>query len=343
RRSLCLSQSVCTEKMAKSMATLDSGTTCSSWNYSGHRLAAGSLDGSLSVYDSSTPSASSSSTFTCSSKVRVSESSIVKIVWLPSEYGDAVACICEDGSLSIWEEVSEETHALEWKLCKSMKNKSSLVLDVQFGVSRKSLKMVAAYSDGYLRVFELLNPLELKNWQLQAEFQNVIDSLSTLGKPSSLSASVSWNPMKGEEQEPSFVLAFNSDSPHLNSSKIWEFDEAHNRWLAVAELAFPEDKGDPVYALSWAPNIGRPYEVVAVATHKGIGIWHVGLAPDLEGRLPVKKVSSLSGHQGEVWQMEWDMSGMTLASTGSDGMVKLWQSNLNGEWHEQATLEAVPS
>ena len=44
----------------------------------------------------------------------------------------------------------------------------------------------------------------------------------------------------------------------------------------------------------------RPYEVVAVATHKGIGIWHVGLAPDLEGRLPVKKVSSLSGHQGEV-------------------------------------------
>ncbi|CAE5962200.1 unnamed protein product [Arabidopsis arenosa] len=158
-----------------------------------------------------------------------------------------------------------------------------------FWESPTSYFEVAAYSDGYLRVFELLNPLELKNWQLQAEFQNVIDSLSTLGKSSSLSASVSWNPMKGEEQEPSFVLAFNSDSPHLNSSKIWEFDEAHNRWLAVAELALPEDKGDPVYALSWAPNIGRPYEVVAVATHKGIGIWHVGLAPDLEGRLPVKK------------------------------------------------------
>ncbi|CAA7041882.1 unnamed protein product [Microthlaspi erraticum] len=326
------------------MATLDAGTTCSSWNHSGHRLAAGSLDGSLSVYDTPNPSASSSSSFTVTSKVRVSESSVAKIVWLPSEYGDSVACICEDGSLSIWEEVSEDTHALEWKLCKSInKNKSSQVLDVQFGVSRKSLKMIVAYSDGYLRVFELLNPLELKNWQLQAEFQNVIDSLSTLGKPSSLSASVSWNPVRSEEQEPSFVLAFNSDSPYLNSSKIWEFDEAHNRWLAVAELASPEDKGDPVYAVSWAPNIGRPYEVVAVATHQGIGIWHVGLAPDLEGRLPVKKVSSLSGHQGEVWEMEWDMSGMTLASTGSDGMVKLWQSNLNGEWQEQATLEPLPS
>ncbi|ESQ28916.1 hypothetical protein EUTSA_v10023957mg [Eutrema salsugineum] len=162
------------------MATLDSGTTCSSWNHSGHRLATGSLDGILSVYDSPVPSSSSSSSFTCTSKVRVSESSVAKIVWLPSEYGDAVACICEDGSLSIWEEVSEDTHALEWKSCKSIKNQSSQVLDVQFGVSRKSLKMVAAYSDGYLRVFELLNPLELKNWQLQVAYSYTTSLTSRL-------------------------------------------------------------------------------------------------------------------------------------------------------------------
>lgn len=37
--------------------------------------------------------------------------------------------------------------------------------------------------------------------------------------------------------------------------------------------------------------------------------------------------------------MEWDMSGMTLATTGSDGVVRLWQCNLNGVWHEQATLQ----
>lgn len=42
----------------------------------------------------------------------------------------------------------------------------------------------------------------------------------------------------------------------------------------------------------------------------------------------------------QVWQLEWDMSGMTLASTGSDGVVRLWQSNLNGVWHEQAALES---
>lgn len=41
----------------------------------------------------------------------------------------------------------------------------------------------------------------------------------------------------------------------------------------------------------------------------------------------------------QVWQMEWDVSGMTLATTGSDGVVRLWQSNLNGTWDQQALLE----
>ncbi|WRX19321.1 hypothetical protein QQP08_011808 [Theobroma cacao] len=151
--------------MEKPLATLERGTTCSAWNYCGERLAAGSVDGSLSILD--------------------------------------------------------------------------------------SLLQVAAYSDGFVKIFELLDPLELKNWQLQAEYQNVI----------------------------------------------------------------------------------------AVASQKGIAIWHVGSTPDLDGRLSVEKAALLSEHNSEVWQMEWDMSGMTLATTESNGPVRLWQSNLNGAWHEQAAFE----
>uniref|UniRef100_A0A2N9FK89 Uncharacterized protein n=1 Tax=Fagus sylvatica TaxID=28930 RepID=A0A2N9FK89_FAGSY len=489
--------------MEKSLATLDKGTTCSAWNYSGQRLATGSTDGTLSIFDSRDP-ASSSSSFTCTSKSRVNEAQagIVKVVWVPPEYGDAVACICTDGTVSLWEEVVEDAQPLQWKLCKSFKSNSSKVLDIQFGILVTSLKMVAAHSDGHVKVFELLDSLELKNWQLQifgvwdavkpwstenvcsltgksltkfrktvygkifrkpfskkfhafssfvslaaalfsptvlrlprsnplpfvffsrwlcrrdcvicgglrgglrgglgfawgwvsgwcgvgwgvgvgwvsgwggwvsggggvggwvwggggvgfgglwwvaevglggwqgwAEFQNVIESVFTFGKASCLSASISWNPQRGESQESTFVLGFNSDIAQLNSSKVWEFDQAHQRWLPVAELALPGDKGDQVYAVAWAPNIGRSYEVIAVATHKGIAIWHLGLDPDLDGRLSVEKVALLSGHEGEVWQMEWDMSGMTLATTGNDGVVRLWQSNLNGVWHEQAVFE----
>ncbi|XP_021894850.1 protein SEH1 isoform X2 [Carica papaya] len=284
--------------MEKSVATLDRGATCSSWNYCGQRLASGTVDGDVAVFDTRDPAASSS--LTCISKFKVNEAAILKIVWVPPEYGDAVACISTDGSLSLWEEVVEDAQSLQWKLRNSFKSNSSQVLDVQFGVSTLGSRMVVACSDGRVKVYDLLDPLDLRNWQLQAEFHNVIDSVSTFGKASCLSASVSWNPKRGESQESSFVLGFNSNKPQLNSSKIWEFDLAHQRWLPVAELALPEDKGDQVYAVAWAPNIGRPYEVIAVATHKGIGIWHVGLAPDLNGWLSVEKVASLSGHEGEV-------------------------------------------
>ena len=54
--------------MEKTLVELEKGTTCSAWNYSGQRLAAASIDGSLSIFDSRDPSSSS---FTCSSKFRV--------------------------------------------------------------------------------------------------------------------------------------------------------------------------------------------------------------------------------------------------------------------------------
>ncbi|XP_048141670.1 protein SEH1 isoform X2 [Rhodamnia argentea] len=295
--------------MEKSLLKLDKGTTCTSWNYSGDRLASGSVDGTLAVFDLRHPASSS---FACTSRTKVDEGSIVKIVWVPPEYGDAVACVCEDGTFSLWEELTEDSLPVQWKLCERFKSSSAKVLDVQFGVSPSSLKM--------------------------AEFQNVIDLVSPSSKTLCLSASISWNPLRGEGQGSSFVLGFSSDSPQLTSSKVWEFDRAHQRWLPVAEMALPDDRGDQVHGVAWAPNIGRPYEVIAVATEKGISIWHLSLNVEVDGRLSVEKVASLSGHEGEVWQMEWDMSGMTLATTASDGTVKLWQSNLKGSWQEQATF-----
>ncbi|KAL0393656.1 UNVERIFIED_CONTAM: protein SEH1 [Sesamum latifolium] len=269
--------------MDKCILTLDKGTRCTAWNYSGQRLAAGLVDGSLVIYDSTDPA---SSTFISTSRFKVQESSILKVVWVPPEYGDAVACITADGTLSLWEEVTEDTEGHHWKLCKCFDRNTSQVLDIQFGDAQTCLKLVAAYSDGQIKIYELLDTLELEKWQLQ----------------------------------------------------VWEFDLDHQRWLPVAELSLPEDKTDQVSAVAWAPNIGRPYELIAVATQKGISIWHLGSNPDADGRLSAQKLATLSGHDSEVWEMEWDMSGTTLATTGSDGVVRLWQSNLNGVWHEQAVL-----
>lgn len=44
----------------------------------------------------------------------------------------------------------------------------------------------------------------------------------------------------------------------------------------------------------------RQFEVIAVSTDKGIGLWHLGLNPDTVGRLLAEQVAVLSGHGGEV-------------------------------------------
>ncbi|KAK9067951.1 hypothetical protein SSX86_012062 [Deinandra increscens subsp. villosa] len=319
--------------MEKSVATLDKGTICSSWNYCGQRLATGLIDGTIAIFDTSDPASSS---FTSTFKFKVNNGSVTKIVWVPPEYGDAIACISSDGTLSIWEEISEDGEPVQWKQCTSFGGHLEQVLDSQFGNSISSLKLTIAYSNGLAKVYEILDSMELKNWQLQAEFQNITDSVTKFGKASCSSASISWNPERSESRPASFVLGFNSDTPQLNSPKVWEFDQNHQRWLPVAELG---DQGDHVYALAWAPNIGRSYELIAAATSNGISVWKMASNPDPNGRLSVEKVGLFSSLGSEVWQMEWDMSGMTLATSGTDGRVRLWQSNLNGIWHEQAVIE----
>ncbi|GJM93887.1 hypothetical protein PR202_ga10480 [Eleusine coracana subsp. coracana] len=278
----------------RKVAELGPGAACCGWNHCGRRFAAGAVDGSVSVYDSDASP----------SKWQAHEHAILNVVWLPSEYGDAIACVCSDGTLSLWEEVAV---------------------------------------DGQVKVFELLDSLELDKWQLQAEFQNITDPVSRFGKPACTSASLAWNPRRGGSQQAIFAIGFNSDSPHFNCCKIWEFEEAHQRWLPLVELGSPDDKGGAVCAVAWAPNIGRPYEIIAVATCKAIAIWYVGLNSDSDGGPSTENVAVLSGHDGEVWQLEWDMGGMTLASTGCDGMVKLWQANLDGVWHEKAVLDCTGS
>ncbi|KAL8536314.1 hypothetical protein ACS0TY_011802 [Phlomoides rotata] len=321
--------------MDKSILILDKGTRCTAWNYSGQRLVAGLDDGTVVIYDSTDPA---SSTFISTSRFKARESSITKVVWVPPEYGDAVACISDDGKLSLWEEVTEDTEEHHWKMRKCFDGITSQVLDVQFGDGQTCLKLVAACSDGQVKIYELLDTLELEKWQLQAEFQNVIDLVSKFGNATCVSATISWNPQRSEGRQSSFVLGYSSNTPALNSPKVWEFDLDHQRWLPVAELSLPDDQVDEVYAVSWAPNIGRPYELIAVATQQGISIWHLGSNPEPDGRLSTQNVAMLSSHDSEVWEMEWDMSGMTLATTGSDCVVRLWQSNLNGVWHEQAVL-----
>lgn len=118
----------------RQVAQLGPGTACCGWNHCGRRLAAGAIDGSVSVYDSQ-PSPS------C--KWQAHEHAIVNVVWLPPDYGDAIACVSADGTLSLWEEVAEDDQLPTWRKCKVFEGGNSHILNVQFGLLLSSLKMVS--------------------------------------------------------------------------------------------------------------------------------------------------------------------------------------------------------
>ncbi|KAL6553685.1 hypothetical protein OROGR_007527 [Orobanche gracilis] len=115
--------------MDKQILTLDEGTRCTAWNYSGDRLVAGLNDGSLVIYDSMDPT---SSVFTCTSRFKVRESSILKVVWVPPEYWRKHG----DGETNMEGKNTDNLPEYEgdhWKMRKYFDGGRSHVLDIQFG------------------------------------------------------------------------------------------------------------------------------------------------------------------------------------------------------------------
>eukprot|EP00003_Mantamonas_plastica_P033223 TRINITY_DN939_c0_g1_i1.p1 TRINITY_DN939_c0_g1~~TRINITY_DN939_c0_g1_i1.p1 ORF type:complete len:128 (-),score=44.87 TRINITY_DN939_c0_g1_i1:39-422(-) len=119
------------------------------------------------------------------------------------------------------------------------------------------------------------------------------------------------------------MLVVGGDNP---DAKVCQFDGNQNKWNILYVLE--GEKEDIIHDVAWAPSMGRSYHLIATASKKGtVVIWKIKISDD-----SVEKVAEFGDHQSEVWRVEWNVTGTILASSGDDGKVRLWKSNLNGEW-----------
>lgn len=122
--------------------------------------------------------------------------------------------------------------------------------------------------------------------------------------------------------------------------RVWEYNANARRWLAVAGL---EGHGDLVHDVCWAPNLGRAYHLVATACKDAcVRIYKLSYSKAAAAYTPTM-VAKLAHHSAEVWRVSWNVSGTILASTGDDGVSRLWKSDFNGTWHPILVAAATPA
>lgn len=92
----------------------------------------------------------------------------------------------------------------------------------------------------------------------------------------------------------------------------------------------PEHNG-LIRAVSWAPSMGRNYQLIATGCKDGyVRIFKAVEASN--GELKIDTIAALPDHNLEVWQVSWNLTGTILSSAGDDGKVRLWKCNYLSEW-----------
>eukprot|EP00897_Mesotaenium_endlicherianum_P002807 jgi/Mesen1/2554/ME000162S01677 len=277
------------------------------------------------------------------------------VTWAPPEYGERIAVCSTSGSVSVWESSSPGD---KWRLsCVLQQSARSRVLALAFGKSASGLILVCASEDGRARVFESLDALHLHSWQLQGEF----DLVSPEAVPRRIVRQGAQGPQREERQvacsavslsfRPStagdsqragslllMVIGTRGAVSAANAVKVLEFDASHARWHVLADLAPATGELPPVNDVAWAPNMGRSSDLIAAAAGESVLIWQLDYPATPGGALEVSQVATLGDHDSEVYQVGWDTSGATLASSGADNFVRLWRAGVNGTWAQRAAI-----
>jgi nucleoporin SEH1 len=159
---------------------------------------------------------------------------------------------------------------------------------------------------------------------------------------SDIATCISWNPSRFEE--PTLVTGCRD-----GSIKIWQYNSNFRKWQMLP-INLTGHTG-PIHDISWAPNMGRSYHLIASASKDGTArIWKLNLPkPQSETTttskkpVPQQQVSFkvLSDHQAEVWRVEWNLIGSVLATSGDDGAVRVWKYQIESkDWQMESVIRS---
>eukprot|EP00898_Chlorokybus_atmophyticus_P003679 jgi/Chlat1/4311/Chrsp29S04474 len=315
------------------------GLADTAFHPSGKQAATSYSNGAIKVWEQDESSTESS--WHCAAQWQEERGEIVRLTWCPPAYGHALVMCVVDGSVviradsalrepeSLGDEMMEDDPQHHWKLIAVLQDSRKAVVDAAFAPAQLGCWLATASSDGWVRVYKPTDVLDIQKWRLQQQFEAC---------PSGSCTSLSWRPTLTPGLPPMLAVGCSD-----GTATMWGFKAPLGRWLLLTTLT-----GHPaqVTSISWAPNMGRSLELIAVASGESVHLWQVQLDRRTltEAKLHVtakhEQIAVFDDHHSKVWKVEWNFVGNTLASSGEDGQIRLWVANVLGEWGPLATLTA---
>ncbi|KAL6942243.1 hypothetical protein ACO0QE_003412 [Hanseniaspora vineae] len=284
------------------------------------------------------------------------DSSIVSLDWAPPEYGRLIVTCSYDKTVKIWEEDPEapENSGKRWNNVATLNDAKGPLFCCKFAPGHLGLRVGCIGNDAVLRVYDALEPSDLRSWSLTSEVK-VLSEVPVSHLQSDYC--FTWCPSKFY-QETIAVCA-------LDKAVIYQ----RNKKDQLYEAGELKGHSGLIREISWAPSIGRMYHLVATACQDGnVRIFKISSyqSSDLhknsinssqdetsnksDSSLLVELVSENDDHKAEVWSVSWNLTGTVLSSAGDDGKVRLWKSSYANEFQcmsvispqEQQKLQQQP-
>ncbi|XP_055374466.1 nucleoporin seh1-like [Condylostylus longicornis] len=290
------------------------------YDYYGKRVATCSSDQTVKIWD-----LDENDQWSVSASWKTHSGTIWRISWAHPEFGQVIATCSFDRTVAIWEEIVGEKPSTSsgqtkrWVRRAQLTDSRTSITDCKFAPKTLGLMLATASTDGIIRIYEAPDMMNLSQWPVQHEIPCKVP-LSCL----------TWNKSMYMLHSP--LIAAGSDETSSAGGKvfIFEYSENSRKWSKIETI---NSISESVYDIAFAPNLGRTYHRLAVAS-KDLHILNIKPITESTGlsRLEVQSVAQFNDHYCQVWRVCWNITGTMLASSGDDGCIRIWKMNDIKSW-----------
>ncbi|XP_072168675.1 nucleoporin SEH1-like [Diadema setosum] len=290
------------------------------FDFYGQRMATCSSDQSVQVWD-----LGEDGEWHCTASWKTHSGSVWRVTWAHPEFGQVLASCSFDRSAGVWEERIGDSRPNErgkhhWARGAMLVDSRTSVSDVKFAPRHLGLQLATCSADGIVRIYEAPEVTNLATFNLQEEIHTKLNC-----------SCLSWNPSR--VHPPMIAVGSDSSDPSGGGKvQIYEYKESERKWLKIETLNVITQA---VHDLAFAPNLGRSYHMLAIATRE---IRIMTLTPIRRDqsvgstRFEIKHAAQLDFKQSQVWRVSWNVTGTILAASSDDGYVRLFKANYLDKW-----------